>query len=220
MRHLNQARTARRNIAHGVKHRPQRNRRLIRVNRARTVRMLKANLEAELAKAATISGGNSTKIDSSRRTIIMAHRGGNFGPDNSMTNFKRAVELKLEGIEFDVWLSKDNVPMLLHGGDDGQLAKYGFPDDYVFDWTYSELKTLDIGGGEEIPTLDQLLTLLHEAPDMLINIELKMPCSADIRQRYNHELACKLVQKAITGHGVGQRTIVSSFAPLITNIMK
>ena len=105
----------------------------------------------------------------------MAHRGGNFGPDNSMTNFKRAVELKLEGIEFDVWLSKDNVPMLLHGGDDGQLAKYGFPDDFVFDWTYSELKTLDIGGGEEIPTLDQLLTLLQEAPEMLINIELKTP---------------------------------------------
>ena len=78
----------------------------------------------------------------------MAHRGGNFGPDNSMTNFKRAVELKLEGIEFDVWVSKDNVPMVLHGGNEGQLAKYGFPDDHVFDWTYNELRTLDIGAGE------------------------------------------------------------------------
>ena len=54
-----------------------------------------------------------------RKTTIIAHRGGNFGPDNSMTNFKSAVELKLEGIEFDVWLSKDNVPMVLHGGSNG-----------------------------------------------------------------------------------------------------
>ena len=37
-----------------------------------------------------------------RRTIIMGHRGGNFGPDNSMKNFRGSVENKLEGIEFDV----------------------------------------------------------------------------------------------------------------------
>ena len=41
----------------------------------------------------------------------------------------------LEGIEFDVWLSKDNVPMILHGGDNGQLGKYGLDSDYVFQWT-------------------------------------------------------------------------------------
>ena len=32
----------------------------------------------------------------------MAHRGGNFGPDNSMKNFRGAIEHNLEGIEFDV----------------------------------------------------------------------------------------------------------------------
>ena len=63
-----------------------------------------------------------------RKTIVMAHRGGNFGPDNSMTNFRAAVQNKFEGIEFDIWLSKDNVPMVLHGGPNGQLAKYGHPD--------------------------------------------------------------------------------------------
>ena len=36
------------------------------------------------------------------RTIVIGHRGGNFGPDNSMKNFRGAVEHELEGIEFDV----------------------------------------------------------------------------------------------------------------------
>ena len=33
---------------------------------------------------------------------MIGHRGGNFGPENSMKNFRGAVENKLEGIEFDV----------------------------------------------------------------------------------------------------------------------
>jgi glycerophosphoryl diester phosphodiesterase len=54
-----------------------------------------------------------------------------------MKNFKGAVEHGLEGIEFDVWLSKDNVPMILHGGSDGQLELYGLHDERVFNWTSS-----------------------------------------------------------------------------------
>ena len=67
--------------------------------------------------------------------MVVGHRGGFFGPENSMKGFRGAVENNLEGIEFDVWLSKDNVPMVLHGGDDGQLTKYGLPDERVFQWT-------------------------------------------------------------------------------------
>ena len=39
-----------------------------------------------------------------RRTFIFAHAGGNFGPANTMKNFKGAIENKVEGIEFDVSL--------------------------------------------------------------------------------------------------------------------
>jgi glycerophosphoryl diester phosphodiesterase len=52
--------------------------------------------------------------------MIIGHRGGlPFGPYNTMKAFRGAVEAKLEGIEFDVWLSKDNVPMITHGGNNG-----------------------------------------------------------------------------------------------------
>ena len=110
--------------------------------------------------------------------------------------------------------------MVLHGGNDGQLAKYGFPDEFVFDWTQAELETLDIGDGERIPTFEELLNLIHNAPDMLINIEMKCPISEDIKQLYNHGLACEIVSECINRHGIEARTIISSFEPLITNKMK
>ena len=41
------------------------------------------------------------------QTLVFGHRGGFFGPENSMKGFRGAVHHNLEGIEFDVWLSKD-----------------------------------------------------------------------------------------------------------------
>ncbi len=38
----------------------------------------------------------------------------------------------LEAIEIDVWLSGDGEPVVMHGGDDGELKDYGYPSDYVF----------------------------------------------------------------------------------------
>jgi len=70
---------------------------------------------------------------------VLGHRGGFFGPENSMKGFRGAIEHNLEGIEFDVWLSKDNVPMVLHGGSDGQLTLYGLEEERVFHWTQEEL---------------------------------------------------------------------------------
>ena len=62
--------------------------------------------------------------DSGKRTMVVGHRGGFFGPENSMKGFRGAIENNLEGIEFDVWLSADNVPMVIHGGSDGNLNIY------------------------------------------------------------------------------------------------
>ena len=87
--------------------------------------------------------------------------------------------------------------MVLHGGNDGQLSLYGLPDQFVFDWTMQELQTLDIGQGEQMPTLRELLTLIQEAPDMIINIELKGPSSAEMKPRYDFDFACQIVAENI-----------------------
>ena len=39
-----------------------------------------------------------------KRTMVIGHRGGFFGPENSMKSFQGAIANNLEGIEFDVSL--------------------------------------------------------------------------------------------------------------------
>ena len=61
-------------------------------------RILKLALQANQAdkflpieeEAETLDEQNY-KTDFTKRTIIIAHRGGNFGPDNSMKNFRGAI---------------------------------------------------------------------------------------------------------------------------------
>jgi len=48
----------------------------------------------------------------------------------------RCLETGQEAIELDVWLSKDNIPVVVHGGHDGNLKDYGYPEEYVYDWTF------------------------------------------------------------------------------------
>ena len=37
-----------------------------------------------------------------KRTMVIGHRGGYFGPENTLKSFRGAIENQLEGIEFDV----------------------------------------------------------------------------------------------------------------------
>jgi len=52
-----------------------------------------------------------------------------------LSTFTRSLESGQEAIELDVWISSDGVPMVIHGGDDGDLKDYGYPEDYVYEWT-------------------------------------------------------------------------------------
>ena len=65
--------------------------------------------------------------------------------------------------------------MILHGGEDGELSHFGLPDEFIFDHTSESLRQFDIGEGQTMPRLAEVLELLKEAPEMLINIEIKVP---------------------------------------------
>lgn len=131
-----------------------------------------------------------------------------------MKGFREAVKHNLEGIEFDVWLSKDEVLMILHGGSDGQLELYGLHDQRVFDWTYEELRKLDIGEGEVMPTLEELLSLVKNS-NMLINIELKGPLTDDVKVLYNYDLACQAAHNLVVEYDISKNVMFSSFCPEI-----
>lgn len=73
------------------------------------------------------------------KILNIAHRGysGKFD-ENTMIAFKKAIEYKADGIETDVQLSKDNIPILIH---DEILNRTTNGYGYVKDYTLDELKT-------------------------------------------------------------------------------
>ena len=99
----------------------------------------------------------------------MAHRGFTAFrlPMNSMAAFQEAVRLGFRYIETDVRATRDGVAVILH--DRGLPSRSGVPGP-VDRLHWRDVRTADIGAGESIPTLEEVLTAL---PDVRVNIDIK-----------------------------------------------
>ena len=107
--------------------------------------------------------------------LIIAHRGASAeAPENTLAAFRRAIELGADGVEFDVRLAADGVPVVIH---DATLKRTAGIDRRVADITSAELARLDVGSWfnrhhghladeayalERIPTLERVLDFLHD----------------------------------------------------------
>ena len=89
-------------------------------------------------------------------------------PENTLAAFRRALEHGAEGIELDVALSADGVAVVMH---DTSVDRTTSGTGDVADLTLEELRALDAGGGEPVPTLDEVLALAAGRAE--VNIELK-----------------------------------------------
>lgn len=109
-------------------------------------------------------------------TKIIGHRGGTAAyPENTLINFKKAVELGADGVEFDVQLTQDGEVVVIH---DEQIDRTMTGSGLVKDYNLEELKKMSAGQtfndqfkGEKIPTLREVLEVVKDLE--VINIELK-----------------------------------------------
>ena len=113
-----------------------------------------------------------------RAPLIIGHRGASaVAPENTIAAFREAIEAGADGIEFDVRLTKDGLPVIIH---DSTLQRTGRLRSRVADLTWSELKTVDVGSwfphgnfaNEPLPSLEQLFTLFKEN-DLGLYLEMK-----------------------------------------------
>ena len=104
------------------------------------------------------------------QTIIFAHRGlpVKFA-ENSLQGFKYAVEHGAEGVEFDVHLTKDKVPVVMH---DETLDRTTNGTGYIKDYTLNEIRKFHLENGEPVPLLSELFEILQDK-DLYINLEFK-----------------------------------------------
>ncbi|NVM43645.1 MAG: hypothetical protein HWN79_01920 [Candidatus Lokiarchaeota archaeon] len=91
------------------------------------------------------------------RILIIGHRGASSdSPENTLKAFQKAIEYKANYIEFDLFKSKDGELVITH---DPELSRLTGRSGFVEDSTLEELKTLDFGEGEKIPTLLDVINL-------------------------------------------------------------
>ena len=117
--------------------------------------------------------------------LIIAHRGDcSHAPENTLAAFQIAIDKGADGVEFDVRISKDGVPVVIH---DANLKRTGGRAENVADLTAIELAGIEVGSwfnkrspkwrdakfsNETVPTLAAVLDLLKKCPGP-IYIELK-----------------------------------------------
>ena len=74
---------------------------------------------------------------------IIAHRGASaYTPENTLMAFQKASELGASMVEFDVMLSKDGVPVVIH---DENIKRTTNGRGLVNEFTLKELQTFDAG---------------------------------------------------------------------------
>lgn len=95
-------------------------------------------------------------------------------PENSCTAFRRAVEHGY-GIELDVQLSKDGIPVVFHDDTLPRMAKdkTGGPvHGYVSDYTFSQLREFHLlDTDEKIPTLQEVLDIVHGEVPLIVEMK-------------------------------------------------
>lgn len=116
-------------------------------------------------------------IQSLREAKLIAHRGAAaYAPENTLSAFRKAHELGATWVEFDVMLTRDGVPIIIH---DETVDRTTNGTGAVADYYYEDIAKLDAGSwfsaqyvGERIPTFVETLNLLSDL-SMGIEVEIK-----------------------------------------------
>ena len=144
---------------------------------------------------------------------VCGHRGASgHAPENTLVAFRRARELGATWIEFDVQLSADGVPIILHDDTLERTTNLGQPLRPTA-LTLDQLKALDAGSwfspefaGEKIPTLEEVLA--EFGTSLGLNIEIKSTPGFEADDGLEQKIAALVRQ-----YNLADSALISSFDP-------
>jgi glycerophosphoryl diester phosphodiesterase len=116
----------------------------------------------------------SNKVLNNLKFSIIAHRAGGRNSDNipfaenSIELVKRASEMGASGVEIDVKLTKDNIPVVYHDDDINIRLTQKGPvvgniEDFNFEFLRRYVRLVD---GQTIPTLEEMLNTIIDSTDI------------------------------------------------------
>lgn len=130
-----------------------------------------------------------------KNILLIGHRGANKeAPENTLKSFQKAIELGADYIEFDIHMTKDNEIVIMH---DANTYRTTGKEGLIKEMTLSELKKLDCGEGEKVPTLQELIDIAKD----------KIGLQCEIKA----EGLAKDLVKILGDESLIENTIISSF---------
>jgi len=114
--------------------------------------------------AASIEFGAGVKI-----LLKIGHRGASaYEPENTLSSFRRAIELGVDAVELDVRKTKDNEIVVIHNVD---VNKTTDGSGSVSELTLEEIKRFVTEKGEKIPTLEEVLDSVGKRVKILVELK-------------------------------------------------
>ena len=131
---------------------------------------------------------------------LIAHRGGPAdGPENTLSTFRNAISVGADWIEMDIQRTRDGVLVVIH---DETVDRTTDGTGRVEDLTLDQIRELDAGNGEQVPTFAQVIALARDAGVGLLP-EAKSP--------YLYPgIEAEMVEALIEGDYIGG-TVIQSF---------
>ena len=87
----------------------------------------------------------------------IAHRGGTkLAPENTLASFRNGIAQGVDYLEFDVQMTKDGVLVVIH---DETVDRTTNGTGAVRDLTLEQIRALDAGQGEKVPTFEEVVAL-------------------------------------------------------------
>jgi len=140
-------------------------------------------------------------------TQRIGHRGAaGHAPENTLVSVRKALEIGVDGIEFDVHRSKDGAIVVMHDPTVDRTSNGSGP---IAEMTLAELRELDLGtwkgpqfAGERIATLEEFVAAVP-AP---LKLFLEMKAGNEVYPGIEEQVAQFLAER-----GLVERTNISSF---------
>ena len=142
-------------------------------------------------------------------TRIIAHRGyaGKY-PENTLLAFKEAAKFPIYGLELDVHLSKDKIPVICH---DERIDRTSNGSGWIKDMTLDQLKSYQFNQtfpqyheDVALPSLEEFLIWFQDQAPLIVNIELKTNI-------IDYPGLNQAVNQLIQDYQVEDRVLISSF---------
>ena len=182
----------------------------------------------------------------SQTPLIIGHRGASANaPENTLAAFKMAIDAGADGIEFDVQLAKDGVPVVIH---DATLARTGLRPENVAGLTAKQIARVDVGSWfnikypkrtnasfsrETVPTLAQVLELCRDFSGLIyIELKVNVPDFASLAKavcdviRSSPQLSQMIVKSfklaaiPLVRHHLPEVQTAALFEPTIMNVLR